>query len=130
LNCIILPKYSDFHHQTAQRKLKKCEMQENATGKKCTKESRLLNTPFGVCSVWHGGTPRIICPNCFLFGGNTLLKQVASHFLNESHILEYAIRAHRFDNWHTIPLKYGEVTDIGSELQNESYLFFAILLQK
>jgi len=32
------------------------------TGEKCTKESRLLNTPFGVCSVWHGGTPRIICP--------------------------------------------------------------------
>jgi len=56
------------------------------TGEKCTKESRLLNTPFGVCSVWHGGTPRIICPNRFLFGGNALLKQVTSHFLNENQI--------------------------------------------
>jgi len=107
LNCIILPKYSDFLHQT---RSKEAEEVRNAgkcpfTGEKCTKESRLLNIPFGVCSVWHGGTPRIICPNRFLFGGKTLLKQVASHFLTESHIREYAIHAYRFDNYLNCKMK-------------------------
>jgi len=87
-----------FPHQTAQRKLKKCEMQENATGEKCTKESRLLNIPFGVCSVWHGGTPRIICPNRFLFGGNALLKQWHLTFLPKVIFLN-TLSTHHFDNY-------------------------------
>ena len=57
------------------------------TGEKCTKESRLLNIPFGVCSVWYGGTPRIICPNRFLFSGNfnkTVILKPKSMKLEES----------------------------------------------
>lgn len=38
-----------------------CPFMENA----CDKKSRLLDIPFGVCTVEHGGGIRAICPHRF-----------------------------------------------------------------
>lgn len=49
--------------------------------KKCTKQTRLLSYPLGICSVWHAGAPRIICPQRFYFEELKLLKTIARNFL-------------------------------------------------
>ena len=51
------------------------------TRKKCTKQTRLLNYPLGICSAWHKGTPRIICPQRFYFEELKLLKIISRNFL-------------------------------------------------
>lgn len=55
-------------------------------GQKCTKQSRLLSYPLGICSAWHLGTPRIICPNRFYFSDKVLLKKISKLFLNKENI--------------------------------------------
>jgi hypothetical protein len=55
-------------------------------GQKCTKQSRLLSYPLGICSAWHLGTPRIICPNRFYFSDKVLLKEISKLFLNKENI--------------------------------------------
>lgn len=55
-------------------------------GQKCTKQSRLLSYPLGICSAWHLGTPRIICPNRFYFLNKVLLKEISKLFLNKETI--------------------------------------------
>jgi len=55
-------------------------------GLKCTKQSRLLSYPLGVCSAWHLGTARIICPNRFYSSDNALLNNIARLFLNQKNV--------------------------------------------
>lgn len=55
-------------------------------GKKCSKQSRLLSYPLGICSAWHLGVPRIICPNRFYFGDKVLLKDISKLFLNNKNV--------------------------------------------
>jgi len=55
-------------------------------GQKCTKQSRLLPYPLGICSAWHLGTPRIICPNRFYFSDRVLLKNISKLFLNKESV--------------------------------------------
>lgn len=51
----------------------------------CDKKSRLLATPFGVCSVQHGGEARAICPRRFeengaIPGVSRVLEDIALHY--------------------------------------------------
>lgn len=55
-------------------------------GRRCTKQSRLLSYPLGVCSAWHLGTPRIICPNRFYFSNKALLREISKLFLNKEKV--------------------------------------------
>ena len=49
----------------------------------CTKQSRLLHYPLGVCSVWHQSSPHIVCPQRFYFEGHELVKDIAKLFLKK-----------------------------------------------
>lgn len=54
----------------------------------CDKKSRLLNIPFGACSVEHGGGIRAICPHRFDERGNLedvpmVLENIAQHYFGD-----------------------------------------------
>lgn len=54
----------------------------------CDKKSRLLNIPFGACSVEHGGGIRAICPHRFDERGNLegvpmVLENIARHYFGD-----------------------------------------------
>ena len=54
----------------------------------CNKKSRLLNFPFGVCSVEHGGGVRAVCPHRFDERGNLegvpiVLETIAMHYFGD-----------------------------------------------
>ena len=47
--------------------------------KRCTKQSRLINYPMGVCSVQYGEKTIALCPNRFL-QNNVVFKDIADHY--------------------------------------------------
>ena len=54
----------------------------------CDKKSRLLDFPFGVCSVEHGGGIRAVCPHRFdecgtLEGVPMVLENIATHYFGD-----------------------------------------------
>jgi len=58
------------------------------TESRCSKQSRLINYPFGVCSVWHGGQACAICPRRFeergsLRGTPKVLEELARHYFGD-----------------------------------------------
>lgn len=61
-----------------------CPLMQNA----CDKKSRLLDIPFGACSVEHGGGIRAICPHRFDERGNLegvpmVLENIARHYFGD-----------------------------------------------
>jgi hypothetical protein len=60
-------------------------------GKRCTKASRLLDYPFGVCSVEHHGVVGFICPHRFKEPGTIgsvprVLQDIAAHYFGSPSI--------------------------------------------
>lgn len=58
------------------------------TNSRCGKQSRLIDYPFGVCSVQHGGDVRAICPRRFeergaLHGTPKVLEELARHYFGD-----------------------------------------------
>ena len=56
----------------------------------CTKKSRLIEFPFGVCSTEHGGGFRVICPNRFeergsIDGVSKVIEDITLHYFGDSH---------------------------------------------
>ena len=54
----------------------------------CNKKSRLLDFPFGVCTVEHGGGIRAVCPHRFdergtLEGVPIVLENIANHYFGD-----------------------------------------------
>ncbi len=55
----------------------------------CTKKSRLIEFPFGVCSTEHGGGFRAICPNRFeergsIDGVSKVIEDITLHYFGDS----------------------------------------------
>ena len=55
----------------------------------CTKKSRLIDFPFGVCSAEHGGGFRAICPNRFeeqgsIHGVSKVIEDITLHYFGDS----------------------------------------------
>lgn len=92
-------------------------------GKTCTKQTRLLKYPLGVCSAWHKGEPRIICPERFYFEDLKLLKSVTRDFLGEAIQLTSEVELKNFGNvdWVGFTItKTGNVDFIGIEIMADS----------
>lgn len=58
------------------------------TGSRCSKNSRLIDYPFGVCTVEHGGSFYTICPHRFEEKGTTeglplVLESIAIHYFGD-----------------------------------------------
>ena len=56
----------------------------------CTKKSRLIDFPFGVCSVEYSGDIRTICPHRFLeqgliSGASKVFEEIALHYFGDFH---------------------------------------------
>lgn len=65
-------------------------------GKTCTKTSRLLDYPFGVCSVKHHGVIGSICPHRFKESGAVpgiprVLVDIARHYFGSLDRLEFLV---------------------------------------
>lgn len=94
------------------------------TEQRCAKVSRLLDHPFGICSVWHTGTPRIICPNRFYFSKNELLRRVASDFIgfDEIHLVpEVELSGFGDVDWVAYKFEKNEIMDFcGMEIMADS----------
>lgn len=91
---------------------------------KCTKQSRLLSYPLGVCSAWHLDTPRIICPNRFYFEESKLLKEASKLFLKTEEINlvpEVNISGYGHVDWVAYTFNSKRITDFcGIEICSDS----------
>lgn len=50
---------------------------------RCTKVSRIIQDPVGVCSVFHRGVPHIICP-VRLLGGKEVFNDLANRIFGDT----------------------------------------------
>jgi len=91
--------------------------------RKCTKQTRLLNYPLGICSAWHKGAPRIICPQRFYYDGYQLLKFISKDFLGDNFSLVSEVKLDRFGNvdWVSFVVsEKGDIDFIGIEIMADS----------
>lgn len=90
----------------------------------CTKQSRLLSYPLGICSAWHLGTPRIICPNRFYVENSTVLKEASKLFLESREInlvREVGVTGYGHVDWIAYTYDRSRITDFcGIEICSDS----------
>ncbi len=90
---------------------------------KCKKQTRLLNYPLGICSVWHKGSPKIICPQRFYFEDLKLLKNISKDFLGNEFNLVPEVKLKGFGNVDWVAFRISEtkkIEFIGIEVMADS----------
>ena len=84
------------------------------TGEKCSKLSRLINYPMGVCSTWWpDNNPIAICPKRFL-QNNTLFIKVAEHVFGSTNniLLFKEVKLKRIGTFDFVLVKHKPISDI------------------
>ena len=79
---------------------------------RCDKKSRLVKSPFGVCSAQVGKDVIALCPNRFLEGGRVFTDIAQNHFHTTNNVLKFGeVGLRRIGRFDYVLVEHQEVSD-------------------